>query len=197
MALVEVVRDDRMNAAVGWLLLGIVALDGFYNLLRNVPLWGGFELLLVIVASIPALAARDWTVTIPWLLSAVAALSVVARTAGAPFEVTAYLAIATLALIVVVELEAFAPVELSRRFAVFFAVLTTMAIQALWTVAQFYSDRWLGTDFLHSQTELQWDFVVVTAVGVVLAGAYQVYVTRSERADDGTRSTSDGGEGSV
>lgn len=196
MALVEVVRDDRMNAAVAWLLLGIVALDGVYNLLRNVPLWGGFELLLVIVASVPALAARDWTVTIPRLLSAVAALSVIARTVGAPFEVTAYLAIATLALIVVVELEAFAPVELSRRFAVFFAVLTTMAIQALWTVAQFYSDRWLGTAFLRSQTELQWDFVVVTAVGVVLAGAYQVYVTRLEHADGGTRATSDGRGGS-
>lgn len=189
MTLVRVVRDDRMNAAAGWLLLSIVAFDGVDNLLRNVPLWGGFELILVLVAATPALAARDWTVTVPWPLPAVAALAVVGRTAGAPFEVTVYLAIATLALIVVVELETFAAVELSRRFAVFFAALTTMAIQALWTVAQFYSDSWLGTAFLRSQTELQWDFVVVTVVGVVLAGSFQVYVTRLAPAGTGSRST--------
>ncbi|QLG47568.1 hypothetical protein [Natrinema halophilum] len=185
----RLVHDERTNAAVGWLLVAIVALDGVSTFLRGAPLWAGFELVIAVVASIPALTTRDWTAMVPWPLLSVAALAVIAVTIGAPFETTVYVVIATLALAVVVELETFTTVELSRRFAVAFAVLTTMALQALWTIVQFYSDRWLGTDYLRSQTELQWDFVLVTAVGLVLGGLFQWYVTRFKPADGATRIT--------
>ncbi|WP_226006332.1 hypothetical protein [Natrinema salinisoli] len=191
MTLEGLVHDERTNAVIGWVLLGIVALDGIDGLLRDVPLWGAFELIVVAVASIPALATRDWTAMVSWPLLSVAAIAVVARVVGFPLEATAYLAIATLAIIVVVELIAFTSVELSHRFAVVFAVLTTVALQALWTVAQFYSDQWLGTEFLRSQTELQWDFVIVTAVGLVLGGIFQWYFVRFEPVGAVGRPTSD------
>lgn len=174
------IHDERTNAAVGWLLLGIVAVDGVENLLRDVPLWGGFELLVVAVAAMPALMTREWTAMVPWPILSITALAVLVGTAVVPFEMTVYLAIASLAFVVVVELEAFTSVELSSRFAVGFAVLTTIALQALWTIAQFYSDQWLGTDFLRTQTELQRDFVVVTAVGFVLGVVFQWYFVRFE-----------------
>lgn len=175
-------HDERRGDVVCWLLTAVVAVDGLEGVLRDVPLWGGFELFVVAVASIPAVATRDWTATVPWPLMAIAAFAAVARAAGASFEPVAYLAIATLALVVVAELEAFTSVELSRRFAIVFAVMTTLALQALWTVAQFYADQWFGTAYLRSQTELQWDFVVVTGVGLVLGVLLQVYFARFEPA---------------
>lgn len=188
MTLEALARDERVNAAIGWLLLGIVVVDGFRNVLRDAPLWGGFELLVVAVASVPALTTRDWTAMVPWPLLSVAAVAVVAGAVGVPFETTAYLAIATLALVAVVELETFTAVDLSRRFAVAFAVMSTMALQAHWTVAQFYSDRWLGTEYLHTQTELQRDFVV-TVVGLVLGALFQWYFVRFEPAGAVSRTT--------
>ncbi|SER44560.1 hypothetical protein [Natrinema salaciae] len=176
------VRDERMNAAIGWLLTGIVALDAIESVFTGVLLWGGFELVVVAVVSVPALMTRDWTAMISWPLLAVATIAVVASAAEFPSETTVYLAVGTLALIVVVELEAFGSVELSRRFSVGFAMLTTMALQALWTVAQFYSDQWLGTEYLRSQTELQWDFVAVTAIGLSLGVLFQWYAGRFEPA---------------
>ncbi|WP_226041345.1 hypothetical protein [Natrinema sp. DC36] len=190
MTLERIVNDERTNAVISWLLLGIVALGAIESLLRNVLIWGGFVLVVVAVAAVPAVTTRDWTAMVPWPLLSVAALAVGAGLVGFPFETTAYLVIATLALIVVVELETFTSVELSRRFTVAFAVLTTMALQALWTVAQFYSDSWLGTDFLHSQTELQWDFVIVTVVGLVMGGLFQWYFERFEPVGAVSRQTS-------
>lgn len=176
-------HDERTNAVVGWLLLSIVTVDALENLLRDVPLWGGFELLVVAVASAPALVTREWTAMVPWPVLSITAFAVLAGAAAVPFELTVYLAIASLAFVVVVELEAFTSVELSSRFAVGFAVLTTLALQALWTIAQFYSDQWLGTDFLRTQTELQRDFVVVTVVGLVLGALFQWYFVRFESVD--------------
>ncbi|PCR90397.1 hypothetical protein [Natrinema ejinorense] len=168
-----------MNAVIGWLLTGIVALGAIESVLTGVLLWGGFELVIVATVSVPALITGDWTAMVSWPLLAVATLTVVTSVAGLPSETVVYLDVATLALIVV-ELETFASVDLSRRFAVVFAMLTTMALQALWTVAQFYSDQWLGTKYLRSQTELQWDFVIVTVVGLVLGALFQWYAGRFE-----------------
>ncbi|ELZ17346.1 hypothetical protein C477_13985 [Haloterrigena salina JCM 13891] len=182
MTLAELIRDERINAIIGWLLVSIVALGGLENVFTGILLWGGFELLIVVAVAAPALTTGDWTAVVSWPLLAVVAFAAVAGAAVFPFETSVYITVATLALIVVVELEAFTAVELSRRFSVGFAVLTTMALQALWTVAQFYADRWLGTEYLRSQTELQWDFVVVTVVGLALGGIFQWYVVRFQPA---------------
>jgi hypothetical protein len=69
---------------------------------------------------------------------------------------------------------------LSRRFAVVFATMTTMSLQAFWIIAQYYSDRWLGTAFLRTQLELQWDIVYVTAVGIGLGILAEWYFARFE-----------------
>jgi len=189
----DLVHGQRANAIIGWSLTGIVALSAIGSVLTAAILWRGLALLVVVVASLPALATRDWTAMLPWPVLSVAAIAVVARTAGLGLEAAGYLIVAALALVVVVELEVFTSVELSRRFAVAFAVMTTMALQALWTVAQFYSDRWFGTAFLRSQTELQQDIVVVTLVGFVLGGLFEWYLTRFEPAGAVGRATNSTG----
>lgn len=189
MALDSLVTSERVNAIIGWVMIGIVALGSVERFLTNALLWGGFSLLLVAVALVPALTTRDWTAMVPWPLLFVAAIAVIARAANIYPDITGYLAIATLALLMVVELDGFTSVEFGRRFAVGFGILTTMAIEALWIIAQFYSDQWLGTDFLSSQTELQKDIVIVTVVGFAVGGLFYWYFTRFEPAGVADRSS--------
>lgn len=180
MALRALVTSERTNAAVGWALTGVVALVAVGSLLSGPLLWGVFVLLLAVVAAVPATVTGEWTVMVPWPLLAVGAVASGLRALGRFPEVASAVAVATLALIAVVELDAFTEVDMSRRFAVGFAVLTTMALQGLWTVAQFYSDRWLKTTFLTSQTELQWDIVTVAAVALAMGGFFVWYFERFE-----------------
>lgn len=184
-----VVHSERMNAIAGWVLTGVVALAVVESVLTDALLWGGFALLIIAVAAAPALSTGEWTVMVPWPLLLVAAVAMTLRSFGLYLEIAGYLAVATLALIAVVELDAFTPVDMSRRFAVGFAVLTTMAFQSFWTIAQYYSDLWLGTEFLRSQTELQWDIVIVTGVGIVMGGAFIWYFERFEHVGSHQRPT--------
>lgn len=161
-------------------MITIVIVGAAGSILTGSLLWGGFLLFVAFIASLPAIATQNWTALVPWPLLSVAAISAVARIAEIYSEPTGYLAIATLAFVVVVELDVFTSVELGRRFAIGFGVLTTLAIEALWIIAQFYSDRWLGTDFLSTQTELQEDIVIVTAVGFTIGGLLYWYFARFE-----------------
>lgn len=159
-----------MNTVVGWMAVGAILFVAVWSLTAGNPLWGGFALVLAITASIPSLWTRDPTAVLPWPLSVTAAVAGLAGV-GSPYtEVAGYLAVATAANLVVTELDRFTRVEFGRRFAFLFAVLTTMAVQALWIVAQFFADQWLGTDFLTTQIELQWDIVAATVVGFLLGG---------------------------
>ncbi|WP_327051192.1 hypothetical protein [Halomicrococcus gelatinilyticus] len=192
-ALDALVTSERLNAVVGWVSVAMVTLWAVESILTGDLLWGGFSLLLAAVASLPALTTRDWLAMVPWPLPFSAAVAVIARATELSTETAGYLGVATLALLVVVELDVFTSVELGRRFAVAFGVLTTMAVEALWIVAQFYSDRWLGTDFLTTQTELQEDIVIVTVVGFALGALFFWYFERVESAGAVERS-SDGVE---
>ncbi|WP_249361375.1 hypothetical protein [Haloterrigena sp. H1] len=65
MTLEDLVHGQRANAVIGWVLTGIVALSAIWNGLTAAILWCGLALLVVVVASVPALATRDWTAMLP------------------------------------------------------------------------------------------------------------------------------------
>jgi hypothetical protein len=179
-ALEALVHGERTNAVLGWASTVVVAAAAVGSFLAGELLWGGLVLLVATVVSLPAVVTGDPFGMVPWPLPFLAAAAVVLGGAGFLPDVAGYVVIGSLALVLVVELDVYTGIELSRRFAVVFATMTTMALQALWIIGQFYSDRWLGTAFLQSQTELQWDIVYVTAVGVVLGVLAELYFRRFE-----------------
>lgn len=170
--------SERTNAVIGWAMAVVMVAGAVESFLTDAPLWGSFVLVVVAVASLPAVTFRDWSAIVPWPLMTATAIAVVTRAVELYPETAGYLAIAMLALVIVVELDVFTPVELSRRFAVGFAVLTTLALEALWVIAQFSSDVWFGTRFLSSQTELQEDIVLVTVVGLAVGVLFYGYFAR-------------------
>lgn len=171
--------DQRTNALIGWGLLGVVLLSAVQSVLTTSYLWSGFEVLFVAVSALPAVVSRDWRVLVPWPLLLVGTVALAAQSLGFHQELTAYTAVAAFALVFVAELDAYTEVEMSRRFAIGFAALTTMAIQGLWTIVRYYSDQWLGTEYVQSQADLQWDFVFVTVVALVVGGAFELYFKRA------------------
>lgn len=173
-------HSERTNAVVGWLAVGILAAAVPTSFLTDALLWVVFSLVTLGVALVPPAVTRDPVCMLPWPVLALAAVATVGRLLEVYPEVAGYLAIAAVAMMVVVELDAYAPVEFSRRFAIVFAMLTTMAIAAVWIVAQFYSDVWLGTSFLGSQTELQQSIVAVTVVGLVVGAVFEWFFATFE-----------------
>lgn len=190
MTLDSLVHGARLNALIGWLAVGCVVLTTAAGLAANPSIWAGYALLLVVVVALPAGMNRKWTTMIHWPIAVIASMAVVLRITGVFPEAAGYIAIVTLALVVVVELDGFTSVELSRRFAVGFAVLTALAIEAVWIIAQYVADWWLATDYLTTQTALQHDIVAVSAVSLAAGVVFYWYLTKYGPPDSNTTYTS-------
>ncbi|WP_380677066.1 hypothetical protein [Salinigranum sp. GCM10025319] len=174
----EVIHGEVANAVIGWALTTVVVVASVQRVAAGRLAWGLFWLFAVGTIALPAAVYRDWTVIVPWPLPFSAVAAIALRSADLHVDIAGYVAITAVALVVVVELDRFTRVDMSRRFTVGFAVLTTMAMQAVWTVIQFVSDRLLDTAFLSTQAELQWDIVYVTLVAVVMGAVFVSYLDR-------------------
>ena len=195
----RVVEAERRNAIAAWAVIGFLAVAAVTELLVGEPLWAGFVLVVVAVALVPAAAFRDRDAMLPWELLLLAALPMVGRTlvmgqtvgqVTLTGRVTTYLAVAAVALVVAVELDLFTNVRMNDRFAVLFVVVTTTAAAGIWAVAQWLSDRYLGTGFLlgrgpeHVVEEaLMWDFVAATVAGVLSGVLFEFYFRRRASPD--------------
>jgi hypothetical protein len=131
----------------------------------------------------------------PWEVLALAALPLLARTvsAGIPgdiaaaiiaSDVTTYLAVAALALLIAVELDVFTPVEMTYSFAVVFVVVATMATAGVWAVTRWSADIYLGTGFDLDERALMLEFVASTIAGVGGGVVFELYFRRIARGRD-------------
>lgn len=180
------VDGSRVDAALAWTLVAMLLLAAVWSLLEGSALWAGFALVAAGVAIVPAVVVRDPAASVPPELLVLVVVPVVGRSYGPFTQVATYLAVAALALLVVVEIDAFSSAEMTPRFAVVFVVMTTMAVAAVWAIAQWLSDAYLATAFLGDKTDLMWDLVVATAAG---GGAGLLFVGYFRRRAVGARRT--------
>ncbi|PSQ28207.1 hypothetical protein BRD03_03930 [Halobacteriales archaeon QS_9_68_17] len=182
-----VLSSERTNATLSWLFVAFLCFAVVESLITDEPLWAGFAAVVAAVASLPAAIRRSATTVPPPELVGLTALPVVARSYGLYTQIAGYVAVATLAVLVAVELDVFTEVEMTARFAVGFVVLTTLAIAAVWTVVRFYSDVYLDTDFFVSLNQMMWDLVVAAAAGLLAGGVFELYFRRYSPAATITR----------
>ena len=187
--LASLLRQSRTNAALGWGLIGIIALTALGNLVLGNLLWAGFAAVVGELAILPPVARRDPLVMIPWEVFVLAALPLLGYTFGVNVafrEVATYLSVAALALIVAVELQLFTNVEMNYQFALLFVVVSTLAFAGLWAVSRWLSDLYLGTTLLIDPTlsddaieeQLMWEFVASAVAGLLAGVFFEVYVRR-------------------
>ncbi|WP_135821728.1 hypothetical protein [Halostella litorea] len=170
--------DRRIGVALAWLFVGFLLFAVVESLVTGAPLWAGFAAVVAGVALIPAVVRRSVTAIPPPELLGLAALPAVVRTYGLYTQLAGYVAVASLALLVAVELDAFTEVEMTARFAIAFVVITTLAVSGVWTVVRFVSDATLGTAYIADVPDMMWDMVLAAAVGLLAGVGFELYFRR-------------------
>lgn len=197
----ELLTDTRLNAALAWVVVALIALTAVESVLTADPLWAAFALVVGLIVLTPALARRNLRSMPPWEVVLVASLPIVGRavaTLPVTNDVATYLSIAALALIVAVNLHAFTPVKMNVSFAVLFVVVTTVATVGVWAVVRWGLDIYLGTELLldpaltesEIERELMLEFVACSVAGLVAGVLFEGYVRRrvsvADRFPEGT-----------
>lgn len=186
-------RDGLTNAVLSWLFVGVLGLVFAESATELDLQWMVFVATATGIAALPAAATRGWRVMPPWELLGVALLPMLVRgLLGADAGVglfASYMAVAALALLVIVELDAFTALEVTHWFAVVLVVMATMASGAAWAVIRWTLDRLLGTTYLlepsTSQTAanaaLMTEFLWVTVAGFVAGVVFDLYFRWRDR----------------
>jgi len=182
-SLTGVIDDERINAALSWGIVALVAFAAVESLLTGELLWAGLAIATGVLAVLPPLRAGKTRTMVSWEVLALTAVPLVGRSLGVVTQAATYLAVATLALLIAVEIDSFSSAAMPPRFAVGFVVVTTMAVASVWTIAQFASDALLGTSTLPGQTRLMWDLILATAVGLGAGLLFELYFRRYVGSD--------------
>lgn len=185
----SVLETERVNALVAWALVAFVGIVVVVTFVRGDVLGSAFALALLVLAVVPPVAYRRLGVMLPWEVLVLAILPLVGILFTRPAltgRFVTYLSVATLALVIAVELHAFTSVEMTPSFAVLFVVIATMATAGVWAVVRWVSDVTLGTAFLldpslteeQVETRLMWEFVYSTGAGIAAGVIFELYFRR-------------------
>lgn len=173
-----VLRDNRFNSAVAWVIVATLVLAAAASVGIGEPAWAVFAAGGVAVSLLPAVLRRDPSVMAPWEILAVVALPIASQflpLSDPLADLTTFLAVLAVGLLVVVEIHVFSPVEMTARFAVVFVVLVTMATAGVWAIVQQAADVFLGTTLIGNKTTLMWDLVFATAIGILASPVLALY----------------------
>jgi len=180
-SLQSLLGPHRLDALGAWAVTGVLVSGvGRFVAVGEFD-WAVLTALLVAIAITVPLATRDLETTVPAELLGLVAVPVLVRAVGGFPQITPFLVIAGVALLLAVVLDACTSLTMTPRFATVFVVIVTMAVAGVWAVGIYATDTLLGTAFLDGQTELMWDLVTAAAAGIVAGVVFELYFERSAR----------------
>lgn len=182
----EVIEGDRSDALASWLIVAVLVLAAVASVAVGEPVWAVFVAGGLVIVLLPAAVRRDPSVMPPWEVLVFVALPIASQFLDLPdvlADLTSYLALLAVGVLVVVELHVFSPVEMTPRFAVGFVVLVTMASAGVWAILQYASDVYFQTTLVGNKTTLMWDLVFATAISLVASPVFAVYFRWIESVD--------------
>lgn len=172
------VEDQSVNALLSWSLVAILALVAVTDVATGEWFWAVFSICLIAVALVPVIVSADLSVIVSWEALLLATLPITAQIVDGFAGPMTYVSVATLALLIAVQLVTFSETRMPPWFAVSFVVMTTMTVAAIWAVVQFHADVLLGTSFIPGRKELMWDLVGATAAGLAAGLVFEFYFKR-------------------
>ena len=135
---------------------------------------------------VPAIATRKWSITLPWQINLLIAFLLYLHVAGEiqgyyllyyPYydkiaHLIAGITVSILAFVIVLLLDRFSRLNLSRWMIVGFIIITAMAMEGFWEIYEWTFDTFLGTNLQHGldDTMLDMIFVLIGSIIVALAG---------------------------
>ena len=189
--LAEYFTETRRNAIVVWTLvcvLGGTLLGGAY-LDRYEPVLFGVVAIVIVVT--PPAKFRNPFAVAPWYFVGLLCLPVLWE-AFVPIPIAtgivSGLAVATMGLLIAVELDRFTSLRLEPWFAVALTVLFTLAMAGLFGILRWISDVLFGTTYLlDGRTQdainaaVMIEFIYATIAGLVAGGLFYFYFRRRDR----------------
>jgi hypothetical protein len=183
--------ESSRNTALSWLFLAVLGatfVGGFFLTRYESVL---FSSIAIVVIAAPAVKFRDPTLMPPWYFVGLICLPVLWEAfAPRPLLTTVVpsLALATLGLLMAVELHRFTSLRLVPWFAITLTVLFTLAMSGLLNIVRWASDVLFGTSFLlDGRTQdainaaVMIEFIYATIAGL-LAGAIFYWYFRTAGA---------------
>jgi hypothetical protein len=180
------VRESSINAALSWFFLGIILTFALAGVAVEQFVVAGFAVAIVVVGLAPVAATESWRTMLPFPFLFVAALplAVSVYSPDVATDLVTALSIATLSLLVVVDLHLLTAVRMTAGFATSFVVIATMATAGFWAVGAGFAHYVWGTAFVQTNRQLMGVFVAATVGGLVAGAVFRWYFRRRERAGD-------------
>jgi len=146
---------------------------------------------------IPAAVTRRWSITLPWEVNLLIALSLYLHISG---EILGYyeiyypyydkvahlisgITVSVLALVAVLLLDRFSRLSLSRWMIVGFIIITAMAMEGFWEIYEWVFDTFLGTDLQHGLDDTMLDMIFVLIGSTSVALVTNWYLSRFSKEE--------------
>ena len=149
---------------------------------------------------VPAIATRTWSITLPWQVNLLNAFLLYLHVAGEiqgyyllyyPYydkvaHLIAGITVSILAFAIVLLLDRFSRLNLSRGMIVGFIIIAAMAMEGFWEIYEWLFDTFLGTKLQHGldDTMLDMIFVFIGSIVVALIGNRRLQKFSKEEITD-------------
>ena len=149
---------------------------------------------------VPAIATRKWSITLPWQINLLIAFLLYLHVAGEiqgfylmyyPYydkiaHLIAGITVSILAFVIVLLLDRFSRLNLSRWMIVGFIIIAAMAMEGFWEIYEWLFDTFLGTNLQHGldDTMLDMIFVFIGSIVVALIGNRRLQKFSKEEITD-------------
>ncbi|WP_332448550.1 hypothetical protein [Methanoculleus sp.] len=150
---------------------------------------------------VPAIATHKWSITLPWQVNLLIAFLLYLHVAGEiqgyyllyyPYydkiaHLIAGITVSILAFVIVLLLDRFSRLNLSRWMIVGFIIIAAMAMEGFWEIYEWLFDTFLGTNLQHGldDTMLDMIFVLIGSIIVALVGNRRLQEFSKEEITDG------------
>lgn len=176
--------DRRKNAIFSWILSVYLLVTSINIFLDGNITWSIYTLLVVFLVFLPMMRSQKLKDMVPFEVLFLLAVPFTLK--GIEFGLVGshtlnYLSAATVALLVIVELDTFTSFKTNNWFSVYLVVLTTAAIAGFWAVLRWLSDIYFGTGFIVSENLLMWEFAGATLAGLVAGKLFGFYFRERDR----------------
>jgi hypothetical protein len=181
----RLLRSTSLNAIIGWGIVSLLFLLAIFDLLHGRLGWSILIAFLICVMIAPALLVHKLSVMPPWYFLLIAAIPIIGSTTAYHFfftSIPAYLAVATIALLLAAEINGFTSVHMNYRFAILLVFNTTLAISGLWNLLHWLLDINFRTAFLFDgrsveaiNSAVMYEFIYAMIAGIaagILFGWY-------------------------
>jgi hypothetical protein len=178
-----------LEAELSWIPSLVLFFLSIYFAIRGDVLWTVYGITVMTLYVLPMMSKRSSFAALPWDIMVILVVPAAVHAAvgsawldGDPMWMDAIaslsfsLSMATIGMLLSVEIQMYTDVRMNSAFAVFFIVMFTLAVSGFWQVGIFLGDELYGTDNQGSNYDVMLSLSWSLVGGVLMAFVYYAYL---------------------